>query len=148
MKVSELMSTDPYFIKLDTNLKMAAEKMKAQDIGVLPVTDGLKIKGMLTDRDIVTRGVALGKDPEKTLAKEIMTERIWYVFADDDINKAAESMSKLQVRRLVVLDHDKNLVGLISMGDISSKSGDEQLTASIAKCCSETSLQHATHSSF
>lgn len=148
MKVSELMSTDPCFIHLDTNLKVAAEKMKAHDIGVLPVTDGLKIKGMLTDRDIVMRGVALGKDPTQTLAEEVMTEQIWYVFADDDISKAAESMSKQQVRRLIVLDHDKNLVGLVSMGDISNKGGDERLTASVAKCCSEPSAQHATHASF
>ncbi|MCX6129000.1 MAG: CBS domain-containing protein [Proteobacteria bacterium] len=145
MKVSEIMSKNPCYIKLDTNLKEAAEQMRSHDIGALPVTDGKKIKGMLTDRDIVMRSIALGKDPLKTLAKDAMTEKIQYIYEDDDISKAADAMSSQQIRRLVVLDRKKNLVGLVSMGDLSVKSGDDHLTANLAKHCSEPISQHAMH---
>lgn len=145
MKIRDIMSTEPTVINLETTLEEASKKMKELDIGSLPVTDGVKIKGMLTDRDIVTRAVAAGKNPADTTAGDVMTENIKYVFEDEDVSAAAESMKNLQIRRLVVLNRDKNLVGFVSTADVHLKSGDAEMTADIAKCCSETPDQHKEH---
>jgi len=145
MKVAEIMSRNLWMIRLDTTLNEAAKMMREQDVGALPVTDGEKIKGMLTDRDIVIRGIGAGKDPAATSAREAMTEKIRYVFDDDDVSKAAEAMSDKQIRRLVVLNRAKRMVGLVSMGDLCRQTDDEQLLVSVARCCSESTAQHAAH---
>jgi len=145
MKISDVMTRAVKTISLDTPLCDAAEQMRAQDIGALPVTDGEKIKGMLTDRDIVTRAVATGKDLRRTTAKEAMSAHIQYVFEDENINTAAETMSAHQIRRLVVLNRDKRLVGFVSLGDLSRMGQDEHLLAGVARCCSESAAQHAAH---
>ena len=88
-------------------------------LALLPVTDGDKIKGMVTDRDIVIRAVALGKDLTKANAREAMTEHIRYVFDDEDISEAAKAMKGKQIRRLVVLNRAKRLIGLVSLGDLA-----------------------------
>jgi CBS domain-containing protein len=119
--------------------------MKARDIGALPVTDSEKIKGMLTDRDIVLRCVAEGRDPATTTAREAMTEEIKFVFDDEDVSRAAEAMSDRQIRRLVVLNRNKRLVGLVSMGDICRDTHDDKLSAGVAKCCAESVEMHAAH---
>jgi CBS domain-containing protein len=143
MKIADIMSRDVDSIRLDTPLTEAAKKMRDHDIGSLPVTDGQKIHGMLTDRDIVVRALAMDKDPAKTTAREAMTEKIRYVFDDQDVSEAAESMKDQQIRRLVVLNRDKRLVGFVSMGDLSRKTNDEHLTASVARTCSEPNAPHA-----
>ena len=145
MKVADIMSKNVTLIQLETPLKEAAEKMKAEDIGSIPVTDGEKIKGMLTDRDIVTRAIAVGKDVSSTAAKDVMTEKICYVFDDEEIDRAAEAMKDNQIRRLVVLDRNKRLVGMISLGDLASHGDNENLSAGVVKCVSETSAEHAVH---
>lgn len=145
MKVAEIMSKNVSYVTLDTSLREAAEMMKSKDIGSIPVTDGEKLKGMLTDRDIVTRAVAAGKDPAKTTAKEAMTKRISYVFDDDDIGEAAESMKSRQIRRLAVLNRAKRLVGMVSLGDIASHGHDDGLSADVVRCVSESSAEHAVH---
>jgi CBS domain-containing protein len=143
MKIADIMSRDVDSIRLETTLTEAAKKMKEHDIGSLPVTDGQKIHGMLTDRDIVIRAIAQDKDPNRTTAREAMTEKILYVFDDQDVKEAAESMKDQQVRRLVVLNRDKRLVGFVSMGDLSRKANDEHLTASVAGRVAEPAGQHA-----
>ena len=145
MKIIDVMTRTVKTIMLDTPLRDAAEQMRAQDIGALPVTDGEKIKGILTDRDIVIRAVAAGKDLSRTMAKDAMSKHIRYVFEDEDIKTSAESMSTNQIRRLVVLDRNKRLVGLVSLGDLSRKGEDEHLLAGVARCCSESAAQHAAH---
>ncbi len=145
MKVSEIMSRKVMMINTDTPLAEAAEKMKSSDIGALPVVEGDKIRGMLTDRDIVLRAVAEKRDLRTTKASEVMTERIKYIFEDDDIAEAAEMMKDKQIRRLVVLNHDKRLVGLVSLGDISCKSHDHEMVSNISRCVSESSMVHASH---
>lgn len=147
MKISEVMSRSITTIYLDTTLREAAEKMRAEDIGALPVVDpGTdKIKGMLTDRDIVIRAAASGKNLEKTTAQEAMTEKIRFVFEDEDIGKAATQMRDRQIRRLVVLNRDKRLVGVVALSDLARKSRDEHLFADVVRCVSETAAQHALH---
>jgi CBS domain-containing protein len=143
MKVHEIMTKQVSYINVATSIAEAAAKMKELDIGALPVEEGDKFKGMLTDRDIAVRCVALGKDPKATQARDIMTPRISYVFDDDDVETAADKMSERQIRRLVVLNHNKKLAGFVSMGDLCRTSSDEHLAAHVAKCCSEPAEQHA-----
>jgi CBS domain-containing protein len=104
----------------------AAELMRDSDIGALPVADAGRPIGMLTDRDIVVRALADYKDPNRTRVRDIITPRLSTIYADQDISEAAELMAKQQVRRLLVLDHDKAPVGILSLGDI----GKSESTAS------------------
>lgn len=143
MKVSDVMTPHATTVKLDTTVQEAANMMKSHDIGSLPVTDDEKIKGMLTDRDIVTRCIAAGKDPNTTPARDVMTEHIKYVFEDQDVNEAAQSMGDQQIRRMVVLNRDMRLVGFVSMGDICNKGDDKQIAADLAKSCSEPTEEHS-----
>jgi CBS domain-containing protein len=101
--------------------------MHSRDIGMVPVCDGERLIGALTDRDIVLRAVARGYDPIRTAVMEIMTPHISYCFADDDLEEAARIMEDEQIRRLPVVDSDKRLVGIISVGDLAMRTDDEQL---------------------
>lgn len=147
MKISEVMSKKVSTINLGTTLQEAAERMRSEDVGALPVVDPVsdKIKGMLTDRDIVVRAAALGKNLEKTKAEEAMTENIRFVFEDEDISKAAAHMKDRQIRRLVVLNRNKRMVGLVSLADLASKSTDEHLSASVMKSVAEPSVHLTAH---
>lgn len=147
MKISEVMSKNVSTVNLNTTLREAAEKMRAKDIGALPVVDPVadKLKGMLTDRDIVVRAAAQGKNMDQTTAEAAMTSNIRYVFEDDDIAVAADKMRNQQIRRLVVLNRDKRLVGMLALSDLAVKGQDEHLSAEVVRCVSETTAQHAVH---
>lgn len=93
--------------------------MSQIDAGVLPVAEGERLVGMLTDRDIVVRAVAIGKGPDSSVG-EAMTHEVKYCFEDQDVEDVAENMSDLQVRRLPVVDADKRLVGIVSLADIAT----------------------------
>jgi CBS domain-containing protein len=93
--------------------------MRDLDVGSLPVCDNDRLAGIVTDRDIAVRGVANGRDPEKTHVREVMTPGIVYVFDDEDTQRAARVMEEHQIRRLPVLNRAKRLVGIISLGDIA-----------------------------
>jgi CBS domain-containing protein len=92
--------------------------MAKADIGSLPVGENDRLIGMITDRDIVLRAVAKGRDT-KTHVRDVMSDRIQYCFEDDDVGSAAENMASLGVRRLPVLNRNKRLVGIIALGDIA-----------------------------
>ena len=136
-KVSEIMTKDVTVIKPDDSLDKAAEKMRSHDVGLLPVCDGDKLRGMISDRDIAIRAVADKKSPENTKVKDVMTEDVVYVYEDQDILEAARLMEMKQIRRLVVLNHDKRLVGIVSLGDISLQQKDKELSGEILKEVSE-----------
>lgn len=137
MRVREVMSKHPTYLRPNSTIKEAAEKMKKLDCGFIPVGDGERLLGMVTDRDIALRAVAKGKDPNKTYLKDIMTDQVLYVFEDADVKEAADSMEKKKVRRLIVLDKDKNLTGVVSLGDISTKCHDHELCGTIIEEVSE-----------
>lgn len=105
----------------DASLQEAAEAMEAMGVGSLPVCEGRRLLGTLTDRDIVVRGVATGRSPVEMLVRECMTEDISYAFEDEDAEEVLARMKTLQVRRLAVLDRQKNLVGIVSLGDIATE---------------------------
>jgi CBS domain-containing protein len=127
MKVCDILTPHAEVIQPDASVCEAAQKMQARDIGMLPVSDGDRLIGALTDRDIVIRSVAKGYDPVNTPVREIMTPHISCCFEDDNIQEAARIMEEEQIRRLPVLDSAKRLVGIISLGDLATRTHDEQL---------------------
>ena len=119
MKVSEVMSRQVEITSPDDSIQRAAQMMGRIDAGILPVADGDRLVGMITDRDIAIRGVGAGFNPTETPVNEVMTREVKYCFEDDDVDDVAANMAELQVRRLPVLSRDKRLTGIISLGDIA-----------------------------
>ena len=125
MQIREVMTKGVEVIRPDETLQNAAQKMKSIDVGPLPVCDGDRLVGMITDRDIIVRATAEGRDPKTTPVKEAMTPGIVYVYEDQDIEEAASLMKERQIRRLVVLDRNKKLVGILSLGDLAVDTNDK-----------------------
>jgi CBS domain-containing protein len=115
------MTRDVETIPPDASLQQAAQAMEAIGVGSLPVCEGRRLVGTLTDRDIVVRGVATGRSPIEMLVRECMTEDISYAFEDEDAEEVLARMKALQVRRLAVLDKEKNLIGIVALGDIATE---------------------------
>ncbi len=103
----------------DVSIRDAAAKMKELDVGAIPVCDGQKLSGLVTDRDITLRAVAEGRDPSKTRVSDVMSSEIAYCFEDDSVEQAAKLMESKQIRRLPILDRNKQLTGIVSPGDIA-----------------------------
>jgi CBS domain-containing protein len=122
MKVQEAMSTNVKLAKPNQSIRDAAKVMADIDAGVLPVGDGDRLVGMITDRDIAVRAVARGLGPD-TLVREVMSAEVKYCFDDEDVEDVAGNMGEIQVRRLPVLNRDKRLVGIVSLGDIAMTDG-------------------------
>jgi CBS domain-containing protein len=139
MKVSDIMTHDVTVIHPEATLREACEKMRDIDSGFLPVCDGKKLRGTLTDRDIVVRGIAADYEPNESAVRDIMSDEVVYVFEDQDIEEAASLMEEKQIRRLVVLNRNKDMVGVVSLGDISTQQDDEELSGEILKRVSEPS---------
>jgi len=131
MKVNEIITHDPQVIRPETALIEAAQKMKSLDIGMLPVCDGDRLVGVITDRDITVRGVAQGYDPKTARVQEVMTPEVIYCFDDEDVKEAAKKMEEKQVRRLPVLNREKRLVGIVSLGDLAVRTGKEKLAGEV-----------------
>lgn len=119
MKVQEIMNPTVVMVSPDMPVYDAAEKMLNENIGFLCVGENNQLQGTLTDRDIVLRAVAKSKDIRSTRVSEILTPNLEYCETDADAQDAARLMSEKQVRRLPVLDQNKNLVGIVSMGDLA-----------------------------
>ena len=124
MKVSEVMTRDVQTIRPDQPVQQAANFMLSADAGSIPVTEGDRLIGMITDRDIAVRGVAKGHGPD-TPVRELMTNDIVSVRIDDDCEEAASRMSEAQVRRLPVIDEQERLCGIVSLGDLSRETEEE-----------------------
>jgi CBS domain-containing protein len=138
MKVKEIMTKNVEIITPETSLKDAASRMQQLNIGVLPVSENDRIVGMITDRDITIRGVANGKANSAGVG-EVMTPKVLYCMEDDDLAEAGKKMKSNQVRRLIVLNKDKRITGIISLGDLVVDSGDELLGGEILQKISEPS---------
>jgi CBS domain-containing protein len=124
-----------------TSIQEAARKMRDLDVGPLPVCgENDRLVGMVTDRDIVIRAIADGHDPKTTRIQDIMTPDVVYCFEDQDLEDAAQLMKESQIRRLVVLNRDKQLIGIVSLGDLAVKTGDEGLSGETLGHVSEPAL--------
>lgn len=123
MQVQEAMTRDVRVANPNETIEQAARLMADLDAGVIPVGENNRLVGMITDRDIAVRAVAQGKGP-KTKVREVMTDDVKYCFYDQEIDEVTPNMGEIQVRRLPVLNRDKQLVGILSLGDIAVRSGD------------------------
>ena len=121
MQISEIMTREVETVAPDASLQQAAAAMEALGVGSLPVCDGRRLVGAITDRDIVVRGVAAGLSPVDSLVRDCMTPDIAYAFDDEEASDVLERMKTLQVRRLAILDRHKSLVGIVSLGDIATE---------------------------
>jgi CBS domain-containing protein len=119
MKIREIMTRGTDFITEDQTIEQAAVKMKESGVGDMPVVAGGEAVGMLTDRDITVRIVAMGLDPQTTYVTDAMTEGIVACREDDDVETAARLMSDKRVRRLLVMNERRKLSGIVSLGDLA-----------------------------
>lgn len=120
MQIGEIMSRDVRVISPNDTLREAAKIMREVDTGFLPVGENDRLIGTVTDRDITLRAVADGKDPNATVVRDAMSEHLIYCYEDQDPREAARIMGEKQIRRLPVLNRDKRLVGVLSLGDIAT----------------------------
>ncbi len=118
MKVSDIMTRDVRLLNPNQTIREAASLMADIDAGALPVGDNDRLVGMITDRDIAVRAVAQGRSADTKVA-DVMSKEMLYCFDTDDIDDVARNMGKAQVRRLPVLNRDKRMVGIISLGDLA-----------------------------
>jgi CBS domain-containing protein len=130
MQVRDVMTKNVEVIRPEDTLRDAAQKMKELDVGAMPVCDGERLVGMLTDRDITIRAVADGLDPNQTTAQQTMTPEIYYCFDNQNIEDAALIMMENQIRRLPILNNEKKLVGMVSLGDVAVDTRDDELSGS------------------
>jgi CBS domain-containing protein len=127
LRARDVMSTDVEFIEADRTLADAADRMRAAGVGFLPVREAGLIVGVVTDRDITVRGTAPGYDPRATPVRSVMTSEYAYCLENDGVSEIARTMQEKQIKRMLVLDGQKRLVGVISMGDIANYVGKEPL---------------------
>jgi len=118
MQVSQVMTRGVSLAKPDETIQDAAMRMMETDTGSLPVGEGDRLIGMVTDRDIAIRAIAHGKGPD-TPVRDVMTAQIMYCFEDEDVRDIAQNMGDQQVRRLPVVNRDKRLVGIVSLADLA-----------------------------
>jgi CBS domain-containing protein len=141
MQVKDAMTTDVELSSPNQTIRQAALLMGKTDCGALPVADKDSLVGMITDRDIAVRAVAAGRGP-KTLVRDVMSEKVLYCFEDQDLDEVARNLSDVKVRRLPVLNREKRLVGILSLGDMACKATDTDPAADALKAISEPGGEH------
>lgn len=142
MQIREVMTQGAEVVHLDAPATEAAAKMRELDVGSLPVCDGDKLEGVITDRDITIRLVAEGLDPSVIKVSDIMTPGVTYCFDDQTIEEASMIMEAHQIRRLPILNREKQLIGILSLGDLAIRTEgteDQQLADEALKDISEPS---------
>jgi CBS domain-containing protein len=125
-KISELMSPNPCAIDADKPVAYAARMMKDEDVGLAPIVEGDRLVGTLTDRDIVTRVVAEGKDPQSVSVREVASTDLVTIDPQQDLGEALQLMARNQVRRLPVVEEDGRLVGVVAQADVAREAKDKQ----------------------
>ena len=141
MKIAEIMSSDVQLITPEQPIQEAARLMISADTGALPVGDGERLIGMVTDRDITVRAVAEGRGPE-TPVREVMSEKLLFAWDDQDVEDVAIQMSDAQVRRMPVLSREgERLVGIVSIGDLATQ-GDSEAAETALSGVSEPGGEH------
>ena len=142
MRIAEIMTQDPEVVTSDVILKDAALKMRELDVDMLPTRNDDRLVGMLTDRDITIRATSEGRDPTKTQVREVMTQEVVYCFEDQEVSDAAKLMQERQIRRLPILNREKGLIGIVSLGDVAVHSGEKSVVAETINEVSEPAAPH------
>ena len=127
MLLKEIMTHDVEVVSPGDTLEQAARKMEERNVGPMPVCEGNRVVGMLTDRDITVRSTAEGEDPTVIRVRDIMTPEVLYCLEDQLVGEASRLMQDNQVRRLLVLNRDRQLVGIVSLADLAVETGDAEL---------------------
>jgi CBS domain-containing protein len=122
-KISEVMTTDVKVVRPDDTVQSAARMMADLDVGAIPVCDGRRLQGMITDRDITIRAIAEGRGGD-TKVRDVMTADVIWCGEEDSTQDVLDRMADAQVRRIPVIDNDRNLVGIVALGDLALE--DEQ----------------------
>jgi CBS domain-containing protein len=135
MQVSDVMTRDVTVVSPGSSVRDAARKMDQFNVGALPVCEGRQLVGVLTDRDIVVRSTAAGSPPDAVRVNEVMSDDVRWCFEDEPVEQAQRQMAEMQIRRLPVMDRKKNLVGMVSLGDLAAEraSGVEETLRSISE---------------
>jgi CBS domain-containing protein len=142
MRVQEAMSRDVRVVNPGQTIRDVAKMMDEIDAGAIPVGEDDRLVGMITDRDIAIRAVALGKGPD-TPVRDVMSKDVKYCYEDEDLEHVAQNMGELQVRRLPVMNRDKRLVGIVSLGDIAQRE-DAKTTGKATAKVSKPGGKHST----
>ena len=140
MKIKDIMTPNVECVWPDDTLQEAALKMKEMEIGPLPVCDRNHVVGMLTDRDIVIRCVALGHDPQSAKVSDVMTREVICCYEDEEVEVAERLMQTRQVRRILVVNRNARLVGILSLGDLAAESGNPQRVGEVLQDVSEPAM--------
>ena len=139
MKIKECMCNKVFSVQPEVQVTEVAKMMEQNHVGCIPVCDEEKyLSGIITDRDIVLRTIACGKNPDKTKASEIMTTKVWSCMQEEDISEAERMMSQHKIRRLPVCDQDNKLIGMLTIGNIAqknSKSNETNIGNTMEKIC-------------
>ena len=143
MKISKAMTKDVKIASPTQTIKQAAQAMAELDVGSLPVGENDRLVGIITDRDIAVRAIAQGKGPE-TQVRDVMSTDVKYCFEDEDLEEVAENMGDIKVRRLPVLNGEKRLVGIVSLGDIARR--DDGSAGDAIRAISEPGGEHSQSS--
>lgn len=120
-RISEVMTRDVTLISPQDNIQHAAKMMADWNVGVLPVCDGKTLKGVLTDRDITVRAVTTGKAPADIKVADAMTSGVCWCFEDQSVGEALQQMGDIQIRRIPVVNHNMEIVGIVSLGDLATR---------------------------
>jgi CBS domain-containing protein len=120
-QVSQVMTRGVRTLSPRDSMQLAAQAMDELNIGAVPVCDGDRLVGIVTDRDITVRGVAHGRPADRTPLSEVMTREVCWCYEDQPVEEVAEEMEEIQIRRLPVVDREKHLVGMVSLGDVAVK---------------------------
>lgn len=131
MKAADIMTRDVEVIRPEDSLQQAASIMDKLNVGFLPVHDGKRVVGVITDRDITVRAVSADLSPNKTNVEEVMTEEVHFCLEDDTINDVINHMIDTQIRRLLVFTRDNRLVGVISLGDIATHASEHGIAEAL-----------------
>jgi len=143
MQLREIMTRQVHAIPPETSLRHAAQKMKSWDVGSLLVYQNDKLVGVITDRDIAVRAVAEGQDPDFCCVGDTMTPGLIYCYEDEDTSNAARLMEQKQIRRLPVMNREKRLVGIVSLGDLAIRHGDADMSQEVREQVSRPTQMHA-----
>ena len=131
MLISEIMTEHVEFVTPDETLRQAAMKMRDSGVGPLPVCENQGVIGMITDRDITIRAVAEGLDPETTKVRDVMSSELICCYDYQDVDVAAHLMQSQQIRRVLVLNRDRRLVGIVSLSDLALESPNSERAGEI-----------------
>lgn len=139
-QIKDVMSPNFKWMAPETPISQVAQAMRDMDVGFMPLAENDKMIGMVTDRDITIRATADNKDPANTQARDVMTPKTYYCYDDQDVEEVCNNMGEIQVRRLPVVNRDKRLVGIVSMGDLAQSASrpnvgqtQQQITAQVAQ---------------